>query len=131
MANIFKKYPKVTHALWQKQYMNPAVRYIVHKLGFHRNVSQEFIQNYIKTLGELSPEVFFQLLNEMKTQGITTRLESIKVPTLIIAGERDYIVPNYVQDILKNKLPNGQLYTLKEGLSCTSSRFSRFSKRAD
>lgn len=112
---ISKKYPKIYNTLWKTSFMNPVIRKIVHNGGFNtERVSDEFIQKYLKKIGELSPELFMKLLDEMKNHDVINRLHQIKTPTLIIGGDKDSVIPNYTQDILHKNLPQNQLYIMKD-----------------
>ncbi len=114
--NLVENYPDSFKALWKNQFMNPIARYIIHQGGFNtQKVSDEFIQIYVKKIGELAPEVFLQLFHEMKTHNILSRLETILTPALIMGGSQDQVIPNYLQKILHQHLPKSQLYIIKDG----------------
>ena len=42
-------------------------------------------------------------------------LKSIKTPTLVIGGDKDKIIPNYLQKILTTNLPSSEFYIVKDG----------------
>lgn len=109
-------YPKVHEKLWTTSYLNPLVRFLVRRGGFNMDkVPDEFIQIYMKRIGELSPDIFLKLLNEMKEHDIAGRLSAIKTKTLVIGGDKDQVIPNYLQDILISRLDNSELYIVKDG----------------
>lgn len=51
----------------------------------------------------------------MHDHDVINHLESIKTPTLVIGGDKDKIIPNYLQQILTKYLPKSQLYIVKDG----------------
>tara|TARA_R110002072_G_scaffold288917_1_gene455582 strand:- start:275691 stop:276575 length:885 start_codon:yes stop_codon:yes gene_type:complete len=109
-------YPKIHEKLWTTSYLNPVIRFMVRKGGFNmEKVPDEFIQIYMKRIGELSPDIFLKLLNEMKEHDIAGRLSAIKVKALVIGGDKDQVIPNYLQDILIDRLENSELYIVKDG----------------
>ena len=75
----------------------------------------EFVQLYMKKISELPENLFFHLLKIMHDHDVINHLESIATPTLIIGGDKDKIIPNYLQQILHRHLPVSQLYIVKDG----------------
>ena len=111
-----EKYPEIFNKIWTTTGMNPVVREIVHATGFNRmKVSQDFIEIYLNRVGQLGAEIFFQLYNEMTKQNITGSLEHMMMPTLVIGGQKDNVIPNHVQRTLASLIPNSETYFLKDG----------------
>lgn len=111
-----EKYPDIFKKIWTTNGLNPIIRDLIHISGFNRaKVSKEFIEIYLNRVGQLGPEVFFQLFNEMTHQNITGSIESMKMPSLIIGGHNDNVIPNHVQRSLAALLPNSETYFLKDG----------------
>ena len=117
IANLgLEKYPEVFKKVWSASGLNPVVREIIHSTGFNRGkVSKEFIEIYLNRVGQLGAEVFFQLFNEMTKQNITGSLEKMTMPSLIIGGQKDNVIPNHLQRTLANLLPNSETYFLVNG----------------
>ena len=113
---LFNKYPKLYKNIWKSGHLNPLATQLVHRGGFNtKNVPMQFVEHYLKKIGELSPDVFFQLLKEMKSHDIVTRLESIKTPTLVMGGDKDQVIPNFLQNILCEHLASSKMYIIKDG----------------
>jgi non-heme chloroperoxidase len=111
-----EKYPKVFNKIWTSSGSNPVVRELIRISGFNRKkVNSEFVEIYLNRVGQLGPDLFFQLFNEMTRQNITGSLERMQMPSLVIGGHNDGVIPNHVQRSLANLLPNSQTYYLKEG----------------
>lgn len=111
-----EKYPKLFHKLFSTSGMNPLFKTIIHTTGFNKEkVSKEFIEIYLNRVGQLGPEVFFQLFNEMTKQNIVSSLRKIKSPSLIIGGHKDNVIPNHLQRTLAELLPSSETYFLKTG----------------
>ena len=117
IANLgLEKYPEVFKKVWSASGLNPVVREIIHSTGFNRGkVSKEFIEIYLNRVGQLGAEVFFQLFNEMTKQNITGSLEKMKMPSLVIGGQKDNVIPNHLQRTLASLLPNSETYFLVNG----------------
>ncbi len=113
---LLKKYPTLYKNIWKTGHLNPLATHLVHKGGFNTTkVPKQFIEYYLKKIGELSPEVFLQLLTEMKNHRIISELEGIHVPALVMGGDKDQVIPNFLQNILSDSLPNSRLYIIKNG----------------
>lgn len=111
-----EKYPEAFNKIWTTTGMNPLVREIIHATGFNRmKVSKEFIEIYLNRVGQLGAEIFFQLYNEMAKQNIIGNIEHMKMPSLVIGGHKDNVIPNHLQRTLADLLPNSETYFLKEG----------------
>lgn len=110
------KYPGVFKSFWKSSYLNPIAQYMIFDGGFNKKQVQiEFIQLYMKKISELPESLFFHLLKLMHDHDIINHLESIKTPTLVIGGDKDKIIPNYLQRILTTHLPKSELYIVKDG----------------
>lgn len=111
-----KHFPNLSKIIWKNQFLNPITRFVVLKGGFNsERVSDDFIRVYLKKMGEIPPEVFFHLMDEMKAHNILSHLEKISTPALVMGGDRDKVIPNYLQEILQQHLPEAQLYIIKDG----------------
>lgn len=109
-------FPEVFHKLWKSSPQNPLLKEMIYKGGFNtKTAPKEFIDIYVKKISELKPEIFFQLLDQMKKHNILSYLENISTPTLIIGGDKDQVIPNYLQKILHDHLKNSELYIVKDG----------------
>jgi non-heme chloroperoxidase len=111
-----EKYPEVFNKFWTSGGMNPLVREIIHTTGFNRaKVSKEFIEIYLNKLGQLGPDLFFQLFNEMTKQHIAGNLGQMHVPALVMGGHKDGVIPNHLQRTLASLLPISETYFIKDG----------------
>lgn len=111
-----EKYPKVFNKIWTSSGSNPVVRELIRLSGFNRHkVSSEFVEIYLNRVGQLGPDLFFQLFNEMTRQNITGSLERMTMPSLVIGGHKDGVIPNHIQRSLANLLPKSESYYLKDG----------------
>lgn len=116
IESFAKNYPPIYKAIWKHAYKNPIAQYAIFDGGFNKNqVDIEFIQLYMKKISELPENLFFHLLKIMHDHDVIGYLETIKQPTLIIGGDKDKIIPNYLQQILVRHIPNSQLYIIKDG----------------
>jgi len=111
-----KEYPKIFKSLWSTSYMNPLARSIVYRGGFNtKKVPQEFIELYMKKISELPQDMLLHLMLEMKNHDIIADLEQLHTPFLIMGGDLDKVIPNHLQIMLHEKLPQSELYFIKDG----------------
>jgi len=116
IKTISEKLPKVYTAIWKNAYKNPLAQYAIFDGGFNKKqVEMEFIQLYMKKISELPKELFFHLLKIMHDHDVIGYLEEMKCPALVIGGDKDKIIPNYLQRILTRTIPHSELYIVKDG----------------
>lgn len=116
LKTFTEKYPRLFKSFWQNSYKNPIAQYAIFDGGFNKKqVEMSFIQLYMKKISELPEILFFHLLKLMHDHDVINHLESIKTPTLVIGGDKDKIIPNYLQKILTTNLPSSELYIVKDG----------------
>jgi len=111
-----EKYPTLFKNFWKHSYKNPIAQYMIFDGGFNKKqVEMEFIQLYMKKISELPEALFFHLLKLIHDHDVINQLESIQTPTLVIGGDKDKIIPNYLQRILTTNMPASELYIVKDG----------------
>jgi pimeloyl-ACP methyl ester carboxylesterase len=111
-----EKYPNIFHGFWNHVYKNPIAQYIIFDGGFNKKqVEMEFIQIYMKKISELPEALLLHLLKIMHDHDVINHLELIKTPSLVIGGDKDKIIPNYLQRILITHLSVSELYIVKDG----------------
>lgn len=116
IEDVAKNFSDLFESIWKSSYKNPIARLAVLRGGFNpKKTSDDFVQLYMKRIGELNSDLFFHLLNQMKEHDIINDLEKIKTPTLIIGGDKDKVIPNYLQKILYQYIKNSELYIVKDG----------------
>lgn len=111
-----KSFPEFFAKIWKATPQNPILKELLFRGGFNtKTAPKDFIDIYVKKISELQPEIFFQLFDEMKRHNILSHLENIKTPALIIGGDHDQVIPNYLQKILHDHLEKSELYIVKDG----------------
>lgn len=124
---FYQHYPEVLKKIWKTGGLNPVIREIIHTAGFNKKrVPKEFIEIYLNRMGQLGVEIFFKFINEMSNQNITTSLSHIRVPTLVIGGLKDGVIPNHLQRSLAQIIKNSETYFLKTGSHVPQADFPEF-----
>ena len=116
ILKMYSRFPKEFGLFWKFGGWNPVVKKLIHSGGFNtEQVSDEFIEIYLNKIGRLGPELFFQLIGEMQKHDILAYMAQIKVPSLIIGGNKDKVIPNYVQRLIHQNLEKSELYIIHKG----------------
>ena len=113
---ILKRYREVFQFVWDTQAMNPMTLKLIHSQGFNeKQVGRDFIEVYMNRVAQLGPDLFLQLFNQMQGHSILGHLDQMKIPALIIGGDRDRVIPYHLQRLLHQRLSGSEIYLVKEG----------------
>lgn len=67
---------------------------------------------------DMSVEAYLSQLNVIQTHDTTDRLAEISVPTLVLAGEEDILIPVRLSQALQHLVPGSQWATVPGGHAC-------------
>ncbi|MBT4791984.1 MAG: alpha/beta hydrolase [Halobacteriovoraceae bacterium] len=127
ISKVMEKFPKEFNAFWKYGGWNPLIKKAIHTGGFNvEQVNNEFIEVYLNKLGQLGPDLFFHLIDQMHEHDILAFVEKIKTKTLVIGGNRDKVIPNFSQKLMHSKLQNAELYTIHTGSHVPQVDFPKF-----
>jgi non-heme chloroperoxidase len=127
LSLLLDKYPDYYNWVWNNLSDTKITKTIVHQSGFNaKKVSKEFIDIYLTKIIELGPKLFFQLYNELTHHDIISHLDKIDHPALIIGGDKDNVIPNYLQFLLADLLKNSELYIVHKGSHVPQVDFPEF-----
>ena len=51
----------------------------------------------------------------MRAHKIVNHLGEIKIPSLVMGGDLDSVIPYFLQQTLYHQLPNAEIYLIKDG----------------
>lgn len=110
------KYREVFQLFWDTQAMNPMTLKLIHSQGFNeKKVGREYIEIYMNRVAQLGPDLFMQLFKEMQNHDILGNLNEMNIPSLIIGGDKDNVIPFHLQQLLHHQLKTSELYIVKDG----------------
>lgn len=113
---IKKRYAEIFNFIWNTQAMNPLTVELIHSQGFNKKqVSRDFIEVYMNRLAQLGPDLFMQLFSEMQKHDIIGQLDDLKIPALVMGGDKDRVIPFHLQHLIKQRLAGSELYLVKDG----------------
>ena len=111
--------PTLVEKIWKLQSKNPLTRTLIALGGFNPHLTPKSdIDLYVKQVGEMNPEILLSLIENYDTFDATPWLHTIQVPTLIIAGEEDKVVPPAQQELLHQLIPDSELVIIRHGSHC-------------
>lgn len=75
----------------------------------------EDLKPYFEHLARVDPQIFFLMAGEMQRHTAVKWLDKIDVPTLIMAGEKDYFTPYHLSVEMRDRIPGAELLTIPHG----------------
>jgi len=120
IAKVFDGvFPVWVDELWKMQTKLPGSHKMAAWMGFNKKLSaKKDIQKVVQVISGFSPKVFIQLLGEMLHCDQSEIIEEIKVPTLVIAGEKDRMVPLSLSRLLHQQIKESDYHVVKKGSHC-------------
>lgn len=124
----YQENPSLYNYLWQQAVNNPiAIQLSALAGGFNiKLTSLKDIEIYAKGVAHMDLQVFLTLFEDMMQFDGSAILNSIKVPTLIISGEKDNVTPKSYQEQLRDQIPNNEFMLVPYGSHCTQLDFPDF-----
>lgn len=116
---IFQRILKSSNILqeaWPFFVENPISTELTHFQGFnYKTVNRDFVKMYLEKVSDLGVDLFSQLYDQMNYHQINDIVNSITCPCLIIAGDKDTLVPFPYQIDLHKRIPHSDLYVVLNG----------------
>jgi pimeloyl-ACP methyl ester carboxylesterase len=73
------------------------------------------IDKYLEHLAALDPRVFLRMVSQAAEHTVEPHLGTLRVPTLVVAGERDLFTPLHRSYFMANQIPGAELLVLADG----------------
>jgi non-heme chloroperoxidase len=116
---VQEKAPKLVDLLWKLQKGNPVIQGLIGLGGFNTHLTaKEDIELYVNQVAELDPRVLLNLVQNYDHFDATPWLHEVDVPTLILAGDQDKVIPVSQQELMHQLIPGSQLEMIKHGSHC-------------
>lgn len=111
--------------LWKVTIDNPMAMYVAALAGgFNLRLTHfKDIEVYVRGVSGISLDVFITLFEEMMKFDREDILPEIKIPTLIISGEKDNVTPVKFQYKFRDLIPNSEFVLVPYGSHCTQLDF--------
>lgn len=123
-----RKSPDLWNTLWRGMIDNPIAFQIAALAGgFNIRLTQfKDIEMYGRGVSRLELVYFFALFEELLKFDGTPILETIKCPTLIIAGEKDMVTPTSFQREMHHVIEHSEFLLIPYGSHCSQLDFPDF-----
>lgn len=121
---LSKKFPSILNKIWKLQKNNPLIHAVIGKLGFNtKQTPAKDIALYVDQIADLEPNLFLKLIRDYDRYECTSWLHEITKPTLVLAGEKDLVVPLSRQELLHQLISKSTLEIIQEGSHCPQMDF--------
>lgn len=118
-SQIEKRYPDQVAALWKKGGANLLAKKFIKQIGFNPHLASDHdIDTYVEQVSTIAPKVFLQLIKDYETYDARPWLQSILIPTLILSGENDHVIPPRHQELMHQLIHQSQFVRVKHGSHC-------------
>ncbi|MGE4231867.1 MAG: alpha/beta fold hydrolase [Bacteriovoracia bacterium] len=116
---LHERYPQVTSGLWKAQGKSPLTSWLVGLLGFNPNLTKSSdIKSYVEMVSKMDFAVVLQILKNYEGFDAFPWLDRINVPTLILSGEKDLVIPKEAQETMHQLIPNSKFELIRNGSHC-------------
>lgn len=123
-----QKSPDLWSALWKTLIDNPiAFQAAALAGGFNIKLTQfKDIEMYGRGVSRLELPLFFELFGQMLQFDGTNILPNISTPTMIIAGEKDFLTPPSFQKEMAERITGAHFWNVPYGSHCCQLDFPEF-----
>jgi pimeloyl-ACP methyl ester carboxylesterase len=119
LCRLYESSPRLFSKVWNLQKGNPIARALVRLGGFNPHLAaREDIERYVSQVEEMDPGIFLQVLRHYQSYDASSWLHTLKVPTLIIAGDEDLVTPPFQQKLLHQLIEGSNYLEIRHGSHC-------------
>lgn len=121
IKKTYEQLPETSNYLWKKIVYNPLMLWFTQVSGgFNPQLTAvKDIEVYLKGVANINIKVFIRLFEAMMNYDGRPVADRITVPTLIIAGEKDFVTPLKYQEDLHKKIKGSEYTKVPFGSHCT------------
>lgn len=113
---LLSRMPTVVTPLWRTLFHSPLPHPLAVQLGaLGPRTKAEDMREYYDHMAEMDPQVMLKMAEAMHAHSAEDMLKRIKVPTLVMVGERDNFIPPWLGHVMTSRIPVAELVTIPEG----------------
>lgn len=111
--------PTLMTKVWQTINRLPFTKMMIGFGGFNPHLTpKEDIALYLEQIGAMDPIIFLKLVEDYENYDATGWLHAIRVPTLVISGADDKVVPLDLQKLMHQLIPGSKYEEIRYGSHC-------------
>ncbi len=119
VAQAHKYAPLIAQKFWKNQGDSFLTHKIIEWAGFSPGLAKESdIKTYIQQFSSMELALTLALMKDYENYNALTWMHNIKVPTLLIAGENDKVIPKAAQELMHQIIPSSELALVRNGSHC-------------
>lgn len=117
--------PELWNPLWKTVVQSPLTMVVSGLIGGFNLAKTEWkdIEIYSKAVAEMSLEMFIPLFEDMMSFNGEKKAAKIKAPTLVLAGDKDFVTPLSFQKELHQFVRGSKYVVVENGSHCTQLDF--------
>lgn len=113
---VLSRLPGAFGPVWRTLFRSPIVHPLAQQIGvLGPRTRLEDMKIYYEHLASLDPQVVLKMAEAMHMHSAEDLLRKIKVPTLVMVGERDNFIPPWLGHVMASRIPVAELVTIPEG----------------
>ena len=106
LAALVERYPREAQRLWTGVVSSE----LAYQVGLRTEVNQDLVRRtdfepYFAHLASMDVQVFMALLEDANQHSVERELDTLAVPTLVIAGSRDSFTPPWLSERMARRIP--------------------------
>jgi non-heme chloroperoxidase len=111
--------PQLLKKIWKLSETNSLTQSLVSFGGFNPHLTpKEDIELYVKQVAAMDPALLIQLIESYNDYDASAWLHRIQVPTLVMGGELDKMIPVPQQELMAQLIPNSRMDVIRHGSHC-------------
>jgi pimeloyl-ACP methyl ester carboxylesterase len=116
LVDLAEKNPELVRAVWSRIPPEMALRVALRmgEVDPERTRPEDFMP-YLRHMTHVDFPMFLRMVRAAGEHSAEDLLPKIRVPTLIVAGERDTFTPAYLAEAMQKAIPGAELLMLKGG----------------
>jgi pimeloyl-ACP methyl ester carboxylesterase len=116
LISFAERHPRLARAVWSRFPVRFGLE--LARLTGDVNLSQvrpEDLEPYFRHAAHVDFEMFLRMLREAGEHSAEDLLPRVRVPTLVVAGERDSFTPAEVSEVMAKLIPRGEFSLMRGG----------------
>lgn len=119
LGAAYDRSPELMRLVWKLQRRNPLVQALLRMGGFNPHLTPRAdVDLYLEQVADLDPGILIRLIQNYDSVDATAWLHTVRVPTLILSGDQDTVIPVSQQELLHQLIPGSRHEIIRHGSHC-------------